>query len=171
MPPRNAAPPNCKEESPLSLAAAALEAELAHLESLARAARKIPLTSEKNITRAAKDLQELLALPERLAAGLQSLASAMASMQANKPRSNPWQHLLARFNGGTSGCVRTCRRSLRWELPRQRSRLESRPAKVNVPKSCVTSMRSLPRSHEMRAPCSRSPTPRISRSWLERRMR
>jgi len=84
MPPRNAAPPNCKEESPLSLAAAALEAELAHLESLARAARKIPLTSEKNITRAAKDLQELLALPERLAAGLQSLASAMASMQARQ---------------------------------------------------------------------------------------
>ena len=73
-----------KEPSTLVSAARALEAELLNLESITRAARKIPLTSEKNITRAAKELEEALTLPERMAAGLQALGSAMASMQARQ---------------------------------------------------------------------------------------
>jgi len=75
---------NLKEPSALVSAARALEAELSNLESIARAARKIPLTSEKNITRAAKDLEQALTLPDRMAAGLQALASAMAAMQARQ---------------------------------------------------------------------------------------
>jgi uncharacterized coiled-coil DUF342 family protein len=65
-------------------AAASLEAELGQLESICRTARKIPLTSEKNIARAAKELEQALTLPERLALGLQALASAMATMQARQ---------------------------------------------------------------------------------------
>ena len=79
---RNAA--NSKEPSALVRAASALENELNTLESIARAARKIPLTSEKNIARASKELAEAISLPDRLAAGLQALASAMATMQARQ---------------------------------------------------------------------------------------
>jgi chromosome segregation ATPase len=75
---------NSKEPSALVSAARALESELVNLESIARAARKIPLTSEKNITRAAKELEEALTLPDRMAAGLQALASAMATMQTRQ---------------------------------------------------------------------------------------
>jgi hypothetical protein len=84
MPPRNASNSNSKDPSPLLRAASSLEADLLQLESISRAARKIPLTSEKNIARAARELQEALTLPERLAAGLQALASAMATMQARQ---------------------------------------------------------------------------------------
>jgi len=73
-----------KESSPLVSAARALEGELLSLESMTRAARKIPLNSEKNITRAAKELEALLAVPDRMAAGLQALATAMAAMQARQ---------------------------------------------------------------------------------------
>jgi uncharacterized coiled-coil DUF342 family protein len=79
---RNGAP--FKEPSALVSAANALEAELLQLESISRAARKIPLTSEKSIARATKELTEALTLPDRMAAGLQALASAMASMQARQ---------------------------------------------------------------------------------------
>ncbi|HKO53092.1 MAG TPA: hypothetical protein VJV79_35525 [Polyangiaceae bacterium] len=83
MPPRNAHS-NTKHPSTLLAAASALEAELLQLESISRTARKIPLNSEKSIARAAKELQEALTLPDRLAAGLQALASAMAGMQARQ---------------------------------------------------------------------------------------
>jgi len=73
-----------KEPSGLVRAARSLETELQSLESIARSVRKIPLNSEKNIARAAKELGEALTLPDRLAAGLQALASAMASMQARQ---------------------------------------------------------------------------------------
>ena len=78
---RNASHPHAKDPSPLVRAAASLESELLQLESISRSTRKIPLTSEKNIARAARELQEALTLPERLALGLQALASAMAAMQ------------------------------------------------------------------------------------------
>ena len=78
---RGAHDSNSKEPSALVRAASSLEAELTQLEAISRAARKIPLTSEKNIARAAKELELALTLPERLASGLQALASAMAAMQ------------------------------------------------------------------------------------------
>jgi len=84
MPSRNASHSNEKEPSALVRAARSLETELSQLESISRTARKIPLTSEKNIARAAKELQEALTLPDRLAAGLAALASAMATMQARQ---------------------------------------------------------------------------------------
>jgi len=84
MPPRNDNHSNSKGLSPLVSAASSLENDLLQLESIARAARKTPLTSEKNIARAARELQEALTLPERLAAGLQALASAMATMQTRQ---------------------------------------------------------------------------------------
>ena len=84
MPPRNSSQSNSKALSPLLQAATVLETELLQLESISRAARKIPLTSEKNIVRAAKELELALTLPERLAAGLQALAAAMAEMQTRQ---------------------------------------------------------------------------------------
>jgi chromosome segregation ATPase len=84
MAPPNAPQPNTKALSPLQQAATTLETELQQLESICRAIRKIPLNSEKNIVRAAKGLQEALALPDRLAAGLSALATAMATMQARQ---------------------------------------------------------------------------------------
>ncbi|HVW27955.1 MAG TPA: hypothetical protein VHC69_21475 [Polyangiaceae bacterium] len=61
-----------------------LEDEVARLEALSRSVRKIPLDSEKNITRAAQELKEALALPERLGGGLQALAAAMEQMQSRQ---------------------------------------------------------------------------------------
>jgi len=84
MAPRNAHDSKVKALSPLLQAATLLETELLRLESISRSARKIPLTTEKNIVRAAKELQDALALPERLAEGLQALASAMATLQARQ---------------------------------------------------------------------------------------
>ena len=75
---------NGKELSVLISAAASLEAELGKLEAISRATRKIPLTTEKNIARAAKELGEALTLPDQLAMGLQALAAAMATMQARQ---------------------------------------------------------------------------------------
>jgi len=62
-------------------AADALETEMARLESIARAARKARLDSEKNIARAAGELNEAVAMPARLAERLQALGAAMAAMQ------------------------------------------------------------------------------------------
>ena len=76
-----------KPEKPvpeLVRAAETLESEIASLEALSRATRKIPLNSERNITRAAKELTETTQFQERLAAGLQALASAMALLQARQ---------------------------------------------------------------------------------------
>jgi predicted nucleic acid-binding Zn-ribbon protein len=80
--PRNGS--SSKDASTLLSVAAALETDLVNLESVSRATRKIPLTSEKNIARATRELQDALSLPERLAAGLQALASAMVTMQARQ---------------------------------------------------------------------------------------
>jgi chromosome segregation ATPase len=62
-------------------AARALEQEVAGLEALSRSAQKIRLTSEKNITRAATELQRVLELPERMNERLQGVAAAMTRMQ------------------------------------------------------------------------------------------
>lgn len=73
-----------KSEKPVAeivRAAQELEAELSQLEALSRSARKIRLDSDKNIARAAKELNEALAVPERLALGLRAMADAMAKMQ------------------------------------------------------------------------------------------
>ena len=62
-------------------AARALEEELALLETISHAARKIRLTSEKNIKRAAAELAETLALPDRLAQRLTDISGALTRMQ------------------------------------------------------------------------------------------
>jgi len=62
-------------------AAQALEDEIARLETLSKSARKIRLHSGKTIARAAAELNETLALPERLALRLQDVAKALARMQ------------------------------------------------------------------------------------------
>jgi chromosome segregation ATPase len=70
-----------KRVSEIVGAAEALEDEIARLETLSKSARKIRLTSGKNIARAAAELNETLALPERLAQRLQDVAKALAHMQ------------------------------------------------------------------------------------------
>lgn len=73
-----------KDVPELVRAALALDAELSKLEAISRTVRKIRLNSEKNIARAAKELNEALVLPERMGEGLQSLAAAMAQMQVRQ---------------------------------------------------------------------------------------
>jgi chromosome segregation ATPase len=70
-----------KDVPELVRAAQAFENELVDLEELSRSVRKIRLDSDKNIARAAKELNEALAVPDRLASGLRGLASAMSAMQ------------------------------------------------------------------------------------------
>jgi chromosome segregation ATPase len=65
-------------------AAEELESDLVELETLSRAAQKHRLDSEKNITRAAKELSVALGLPERLASGLRALGAAMQEMEARQ---------------------------------------------------------------------------------------
>ena len=65
-------------------AAQALEDDIVRLESVQKSLRKIRLNSEKSITRAAKELNDAIVLPERLASGLQALAAAMANMQVRQ---------------------------------------------------------------------------------------
>lgn len=72
---------NGKTVAELVGAAEELENELARLEALSEIALKTRLDSEKNIARATKELGEALAMPERLAARLGALASAMQHMQ------------------------------------------------------------------------------------------
>lgn len=69
------------EDSELVRAAAGLEHDLRRLEELSAAVRKIRLHNEKSITRAARELNEALEQPERLAQGLKLLAEAMAHLQ------------------------------------------------------------------------------------------
>ncbi|HVU06166.1 MAG TPA: hypothetical protein VHE30_30655 [Polyangiaceae bacterium] len=73
-----------KESPEIVRAAETLESELVHLETLSRAVRKITLNSEKNIARALTELNEALALPERLAEGLRGVAIAMSNMQSRQ---------------------------------------------------------------------------------------
>lgn len=70
-----------KPVSEIESAAEALEEEIAQLEGLARSTRKIPLNSDKNLIRAAAELNETLALPERVGQRLQAVAAAMMHMQ------------------------------------------------------------------------------------------
>jgi hypothetical protein len=53
-------------------------------ESLTRAARRVNLDTEKNIARAARDLQEAMAQRERLTGQLQKLGEAMLQMQSRQ---------------------------------------------------------------------------------------
>jgi DNA repair exonuclease SbcCD ATPase subunit len=62
-------------------ASEALEDELEKLEALSRAVGKIRLDSEKNISKAARELNEAAAMPERLGERLKALAAAMQEMQ------------------------------------------------------------------------------------------
>ncbi len=73
-----------RELPELVRAAETLESELVKLESLSRSVRKIRLNSERNISKAAKELTGAAELQEGLGVGLQALASAMASMQARQ---------------------------------------------------------------------------------------
>jgi hypothetical protein len=71
-----------KADSPeLVQAAQALETELVKLEELSRSVRKIRLHSDKSIARAAKEMNDALAVPERIAENLRGLALAMERMQ------------------------------------------------------------------------------------------
>ena len=62
-------------------AAQALEDAVEQLETISRSARKIKLSSGKNLARAAAELNETLALPERLGERLKAVAAALARMQ------------------------------------------------------------------------------------------
>jgi chromosome segregation ATPase len=73
-----------KDAPEIVRAAAALEDELVRLETISRSVRKIRLDSEKSISRAAKELNEALEMPERLATGLRALGAAMERMQARQ---------------------------------------------------------------------------------------
>jgi hypothetical protein len=73
-----------KDAPDIVRAAEALEGELLRLEALSRSACKIRLDSEKSIAKAAKELNEALEMPERLAGGLHGLAAAMERMQARQ---------------------------------------------------------------------------------------
>lgn len=73
-----------KEVPELVRAAEALEDELVRLEALSKSVRKMHLDSQKNIARAARELNEALVLPDRLADGLRALATAMERMQARQ---------------------------------------------------------------------------------------
>lgn len=68
-------------DSDLVGAAQTLEDELQKLEELSRSVLKIRLHTEKSISRAARELNEALLQPEKLADGLRLLAGAMARMQ------------------------------------------------------------------------------------------
>jgi len=57
---------------------------MSRLESLSRATRRVKLNTEKNIARAARDLQEAMAQQERLAGQLQKFGEAMLQMQSRQ---------------------------------------------------------------------------------------
>lgn len=70
-----------KAVSEIVVAAEALEDEVARLETISRSVRKIELTSQKKIARAAAELNETLALPDRLTERLKAVAAALGRMQ------------------------------------------------------------------------------------------
>lgn len=70
--------------SELVRCAEVVERELRRLEELSRSARHVRLSSEKNIARAARGLQQALEQQERLAQELRALGQAMGGMQARQ---------------------------------------------------------------------------------------
>ena len=73
-----------KDVPELVRAAEAIEAEVVKLETLSRSIRKLRLDSQKNIARAARELNEAFALPETLGGGLRALALAMQAAQSRQ---------------------------------------------------------------------------------------
>jgi len=57
---------------------------MSRFESLSRATRRAKLNTEKNIARAARDLQEAMAQRERLTAQLQTFGEAMLQLQSRQ---------------------------------------------------------------------------------------
>lgn len=75
-------PPMAKNaRSDLVSAAEAVEDDVRRLEELSGAARRIRLNTEKNIARAARELQETMEQQERLANGLRAFGRVMVEMQ------------------------------------------------------------------------------------------
>jgi hypothetical protein len=72
------------QTSELIRCAEVVERELRRLEELSRSARNIKLSSEKNIARAARGLQQALEQQEHLANELRALGQAMLGMQARQ---------------------------------------------------------------------------------------
>jgi hypothetical protein len=70
--------------SELTHCAEVVERELRRLEELSRSARNIILSSEKNLARAARGLQQALEQQERLATELRALGEAMLGMQTRQ---------------------------------------------------------------------------------------
>ncbi len=70
--------------SELTRCAEVVERELRRLEELSRSARNIILSSEKNLARAARGLQQALEQQERLAGELRALGAAMLGMQTRQ---------------------------------------------------------------------------------------
>src|SRR5262245_22151425 len=80
------------QTSELVRCAEVVERELRRLEELSRSARHVKLSSEKNIARAARTLQQALEQQERLAEELRALGGAMLGMQARQEAAmNPLQ--------------------------------------------------------------------------------
>jgi hypothetical protein len=71
-------------DSELTRCAEVVERELRRLEELSRSARNISLSSEKNLARAARGLQQALEQQERLANELRALGQAMLGMQTRQ---------------------------------------------------------------------------------------
>lgn len=71
-------------EAELTRCAEVVERELRRLEELSRSARNITLSSEKNLARAARGLQQALEQQERLANELRALGQAMLGMQTRQ---------------------------------------------------------------------------------------
>jgi hypothetical protein len=82
MAPGMAKPPD--QASELLRCAEIVEQELRRLEELSRSARNVKLSSEKNLARAARGLQQALEQQERLAQELRALGLAMSGMQSRQ---------------------------------------------------------------------------------------
>jgi hypothetical protein len=72
------------QASELIRCAEVVERELRRLEELSRSARNIKLSSEKNIARAARGLQQTMAQQEHLGQQLRALGQAMLGMQTRQ---------------------------------------------------------------------------------------
>jgi hypothetical protein len=70
-----------RKTSEIVSAAQALDDELEHLEARSRSTRTMKLTTDKALARAASELQETMAIPDRLAERLQAVSAALISMQ------------------------------------------------------------------------------------------
>lgn len=77
-------PKSVTQASELVRCAEVVERELRRLEELSKSARNISLTSEKNIARTARGLQQAIEQQERLAQELRALGQAMQAMQARQ---------------------------------------------------------------------------------------